>query len=78
MEINNFTQNFINSFDETPTNIEINGNTNFRDLDGWDSLTALSIMAMVDDEYGISITGDEIKKSNTINDLFEIVKNKKG
>ena len=34
-------------------------------------------MAMVDDEYGVNITGDEIKKSNTINDLFEIV-NKKG
>jgi acyl carrier protein len=78
MELNNFTQNFVNSFDETPNNIEINGNTNFKDLDGWDSLTALSIMAMIDDEYGISITGDEIKKSNTINDLFEIVKNKKG
>jgi acyl carrier protein len=71
-----FIKHFINQLDTPPT-IEITGDTNFRDLEEWDSLTALSIMAMVDDEYGVNITGDEIKKSNTINDLFEIV-NKKG
>lgn len=71
-----FIEHFINQLD-TPPSFEVNGDTNFRDIEEWDSLTALSIMAMIDDEYGVSITGDEIKKSNTINDLFEIINKKK-
>lgn len=76
MEINKFIDNFISQFDIIPTGT-INGDTEFRSLEAWDSLTALSIMAMVDDEYGVTLTGEDIKKSNTINDIFEIVKNKK-
>jgi acyl carrier protein len=77
MELNDFIKNFINTFDETPTNVKVDGNTNFKDLEGWDSLTALGVMAMVDDEYGVDLTGTEIKESETIGNLFEIVKNKK-
>lgn len=77
MEINNFIKNFINTFDETPTNVEIDENVDFRNLDGWDSLTALGIIAMVDDEYGVGLTGEDIRKSNTIGDIFKIVKSKK-
>lgn len=77
MELNTFIINFTNQLDPTPIE-DLTGETTFGELEMWDSLTALSIMAMVDDEYGVNITGDEIKKSNTINDLFEIVKNKKG
>lgn len=50
--------------------------TIFRDLDEWDSLTALSLIAMVDDEYSIKLTGDDIKSSVTIKDLFEKVSSK--
>ena len=32
----------------------ITAETIFRDLDEWDSLTALSLIAMVDDEYSLS------------------------
>ena len=68
-----FIKHFINQLDEVPT-IEVNGDTNFRnDLDGWDSLTALSVMAMVDDEYSVNITGVEMQNANTIGDLFNIV-----
>jgi acyl carrier protein len=37
-------------------------------------MVALSIIAMVDDEYGITIKGDDIRKSETVEDLFNIVK----
>lgn len=77
MEISNFIDQFVNCMDPIPTE-NVTSETQFRDLEVWDSLNALSIMAMVDDEYGVSLTGEEIKKSNTINDLFEIVKIKKG
>jgi acyl carrier protein len=71
-----FIKHFINQLDEVPT-IEVNADTDFRnDLDGWDSITALSVMAMVDDEYSVNITGDEMQNANTIGDLFNIVSKK--
>ena len=37
---------------------EISLNDNFRDYDEWDSLTFLSLIAMIDDEFGIVIETD--------------------
>jgi acyl carrier protein len=76
MEFNQFLTNFINQFDETPL-ISIDKNTKFREeLEGWDSLVALGVMSMISDEYNISITGDEMKRCVTINDIFELIKSK--
>jgi acyl carrier protein len=69
MEINSFIQNFANIFDETDSSL-ISPDTNFRDLDEWGSLIALTLIAMVDDEYSVRLSGDDITSSNTINDLF--------
>ena len=33
---------------------------------------SLAIIAMVDEEYGVRIKGDDIKNANTIEDLFKI------
>jgi acyl carrier protein len=54
----------------------ITENTVLRDLDEWSSLTALSLIAMADEEYSVKLTGDDIKSSITLNDIFEIIKNK--
>lgn len=51
--------------------------TKFHDLDEWTSLTALSIIAMVDDEYDVRIKGDDIRNSVTIEDLYNIVASRK-
>lgn len=77
MDITTFLQHFVSVFDETDASL-INGDTNFRELEEWSSLVALSIIAMADDEYGVNLKGDDIKKSSTPNDLYEIIKNKKG
>lgn len=45
----------------------------YKDLDEWSSLMALSVIAMIDEEYDIIIKGDDIRNANTINDLFNIV-----
>jgi acyl carrier protein len=73
MKINEFIIDFSNQFD---TPIEINENTTFKDLEEWDSLTALSIILMVDEKYKMMLTGEEIRNSRTINDLFEVLRNK--
>ena len=49
---------------------EINFEDNFREYDNWDSLTHLSLIAMLDDAYGIQIEEGELKKLTTVQDIF--------
>ena len=75
MELKEFIENFAAQFEETESN-EITAITIFKDLDEWSSLTALSVIAMAAEEYEVVLTGDDIRNSTTVNDLFELVKAK--
>lgn len=75
MELKDFIENFADQFDDTDAN-EITAETAFKELDEWSSLIALSVIAMVDEEYDITIKGDDIRNSTTVEDLFNIVKSK--
>ena len=59
MELSVFVQNFANQFDETDAEV-FTPETRFRDLDEWSSLIGLSIILMVDEEYGITLGAEEI------------------
>lgn len=76
MEINDFIQNFADQFDETDASV-FTPETNFRDLDEWGSLIALSVMSMVDDEYDVQLTAEEMRATNTIQELFNVVNSHK-
>lgn len=75
MELKEFIEHFAEQFDDTELS-EFTPETEFKLLDEWSSLTALSIIAMVDEEYDITIKGDDIRNSKTIEDLFNAVKSK--
>lgn len=75
MEIKEFVENFANQFDDTDP-AEITAGTAFHDLEEWSSLTALSIIAMVDEEYDVTLKGDDIKNAVTVEDLYNTVKAK--
>ena len=75
MELSVFIENFADQFNDTDAS-EINAETVFKDLEEWSSLIALSVIAMIDEEYDITIKGDDIRNSDTIEDLFNIVKSK--
>jgi acyl carrier protein len=75
MEITQFVNQFAEQFEETDAS-EFNFETNFREIDEWDSLLSLSIIAMVDEEYNVRLTGDDIRNSKTIQDLYAIVNSK--
>lgn len=75
MEIKDFIENFASQFDDTDAS-EFKAETVFKELDEWSSLIALSVIAMVDEEYDVTIKGDDIRNSNTIEDLFNAVKAK--
>uniref|UniRef100_UPI004029265F acyl carrier protein n=1 Tax=Parabacteroides distasonis TaxID=823 RepID=UPI004029265F len=68
-------QNFADQFDDTETSV-FTPETKFKELEEWSSLTALSVIAMIDEEYDVKIKGDDVRNSQTINDLYEIVKSR--
>lgn len=76
MELNEFIKNFAEQFDETEVS-EITAGTEYKNLDEWSSLIALSIIAMVDEEYDVALKGDDIRNTATIEDLFNLVKSRK-
>lgn len=75
MEILKFVELVAEQFNETDR-CEFTAETQFKQLKEWDSLIALSIIGMVDEEYGIAIQGEDIRNAGTINDLFIHVKAK--
>lgn len=75
MDIKEFIEKISEQFEDTDP-AEITTTTEFKNLDEWSSLTALSIIAMVDEEYDIQLNGDDLRRANTIEDLYNIVKSK--
>ncbi len=76
MNIQEFIENFAAQFDDTDESL-FTADTKFRQIDEWSSLTALSIIAMVDDEYDVILKGNDIINSETIQDLYNIVEKKR-
>lgn len=75
MELKEFIANFAEQFDETDVN-EFKPETVFHDLEEYSSLVALSIIAMINEEYDVTLKGDDMSAAVTIENLFNIVKSK--
>ena len=75
MELKNFIEKFAEQFDDTDAS-EIQAETKFKELDEWSSLIALGVIGMVDEEYDITLKGEDIRNSITVEDLFNAVKAK--
>ena len=75
MEIKDFIQHFAEQFDDTELS-EFKPETVFHELDEYSSLIALTIIGMVDEEYGVTIGAEEMSAAVTIEDLFNTVKSK--
>ena len=70
-----FVALFADQFEDTDKSV-FTPDTEYRELDEWSSLVALSIMAMVDEEYDVSLKADEMRQTNTIQELFDLVSSK--
>ncbi len=71
--IDEFVNLFGELFEDTDTG-NFTADTDFRDNDEWSSLIGLSVIAMVDDEFDVSLKGDDIKNSSTIGDIYKRIK----
>ena len=76
MDINEFIGHFAEQFEETDGSV-FKAETKYKDLDEWSSLIALCVIAMIDEEYDVSVKGNDINGSETIEDLFNIVKSRR-
>lgn len=74
MTLDQFITDFSKEFNET-SELIFNASTCFKELDEWDSVLALSIISMIDENYEKRISGSELRNCSTIQELFQVVKN---
>jgi len=75
MELNEFIKKFAETIDVYDVSA-VTADTEFKELDEWTSLTALEIIAMVDSECGVTITGRDIRNATTVQDVYDLVESK--
>ena len=51
----------------------ITPNTNYREIKNWSSMYALIIIAFVDANYDVQLNAENLKNSQTVKDLYDIV-----
>lgn len=75
MTLDEFVKAFAAEFDDTPEE-SFKPETNYKELDEWGSLVALSIISMVDDEMDKRLTGADLRSCSSIEELFNLVEAK--
>ncbi|MDE5773915.1 MAG: acyl carrier protein [Muribaculaceae bacterium] len=71
-----FIEKFAEIFDDVDPS-SLSADTKFRDLDDWDSIAGLSVIAMADEEYGVTLNADDMRSSQTLGDLYAKIQSKK-
>lgn len=72
-------EEFVHNFESAIEGIEpgsLSPEVELASVEQWDSLAALSILAMVDAEYETEISGNELRKCRTLRDLFDVIQSK--
>lgn len=75
MTLDEFVQAFAAELDDTPEE-NVTPETNYRELEEWSSLTALSVISMVDDNEDKTITGADLRSCKTIEELYNLIQAK--
>lgn len=70
--IEEFVELFTDQFDDIESG-SVTPETIFHDMDEWTSLIALSVIAMIDEEFDVVVNGEEMRSSVTVQDLYDIV-----
>ena len=70
--LDEFVKLFAEQFEDTDPEM-IMATTQYHDLDEWSSLISLSLIAAIDEEFEVTLTGDEIQHAVTVEDLYNLV-----
>lgn len=52
--------------------------TNYRTIANWSSVYALIVVAFVDMNFDVILNAQDLKSTNTVRELYELIKHKKG
>ena len=72
MTLEEFIKLFAAEVDNTAEDV-FTAKTNYKSLDEWSSLVALSIISMVDEEFDKRLTGADLRSMDTIEDLYNLI-----
>ena len=75
MAIEEFIKKLEEEFDDVESG-SLKPATDFRNIEDWGSMHALIVIALVDLDYDITLTGADLQSVNTIQELFDLVKSK--
>lgn len=75
MTVENFILKLEEEFEDLAKG-SLKADTHFRDIEDWSSMHALIIIAMIDTEYDVSVSGQELSEIETVNELFSLVQKK--
>lgn len=76
MNLEQFITVFAEQFEDTDPTL-IAKDTEFQKLEEWSSLTALCIIGVADENFGVRLKGDEIIGVKTVEDLYQLIQSKK-
>ena len=76
MEIKEFIEKFAKAV-EIEDATTLNTDTIFRDLDEWNSLSFLSVIAMLDEEYDMHIENAQFRELKTLGDIASYIESHK-
>lgn len=72
MDITVFLNKFAELLPQTSADA-ISPDTEFKKLPDWSSLVALSVIAMVEDEYDVLLKSTDIRNASTLGDLASAI-----
>ncbi|TND09674.1 MAG: acyl carrier protein [Bacteroidetes bacterium] len=75
MSIDEFIQKIENEIEELPKGV-LKPDTSYRQLPEWSSMHALIIIALCETDYNVTLTGEDLRSCNTVNDLYSVVKSR--
>lgn len=76
MDIDQFVRNFEDAIEGVEPNT-LNPDTQYHKIPQWDSLALLCLLAMIDCEYEVQISGPDLKNADTLRDIFALIEAKK-
>lgn len=75
ISIEKFIQNIEDEFDELEPG-KLRPASIFREMFDWNSINALVLIAMVKTEYDVTLNADDLMKSKTVSDVFNLIKSR--
>ena len=68
---------FLNELAEILEEDTVAADAELDSFDAWDSLSVLSVIAMANSKFGISLTAQQVNKAKTVQELYNLIQAQK-